>query len=134
MSQANVDLVRSIYEAFGAGDVPGIVSRMQPDMVWNQAENHPLAEGNPYVGPEAIVSGVFAWLGGEWDGFAAKPEEILDAGDTVVVLGRYGGTFKATGKSQDAQLVHVWRIEGGKAARFQQYTDTLAFARACGTA
>jgi ketosteroid isomerase-like protein len=33
MSAENVDLVRSIYAAFKAGDVPGVVARMAPDMV-----------------------------------------------------------------------------------------------------
>jgi len=132
MSAENVALVRAIYDAFASGDVPGVLSRMSPDIVWNEAENFPYADNNPYVGPEAILSGVFARLGTEWDGFAALPEEYLDAGDTVVVLGRYRGRHKAGGGSLDAQLVHVWRIEDGKAARFQQYTDTLAAARATG--
>jgi ketosteroid isomerase-like protein len=134
MSQQNVDLVRAIYDAFGTGDIPGILSRMAPDIEWNEAEGHPYADGNPYRGPDAILGGVFARLGGEWDGFAAVPEEFLDAGDTVIVLGRYRGTAKATGRTLDAQLAHVWRISDGKAARFQQYTDTLQAARATGAA
>jgi ketosteroid isomerase-like protein len=134
MSEENVALVRAIYDAFAAGDVAGVVGRMNPDIEWNEAENFPYADNNPYRGPEAILSGVFARLGTEWDGFAALPEEYLDAGDTVVVLGRYRGTHGATGRALDAQLVHVWRIEDGKVARFQQYTDTLAAARATGQA
>jgi ketosteroid isomerase-like protein len=134
MSQANVDLVRGIYDAFAAGDVPGVLSRMSPDIVWNEAENFPYADGNPYRGPEAVLNGVFARCNGEWDGFAVVPEEFLDAGDTVVVLGRYQGTYKATGKAMNPQLAHVWRIAGGKAAQFQQYTDTLQAARATGAA
>jgi ketosteroid isomerase-like protein len=133
MSQQNVELVRAIYAAFGAGDVAGVVARMASDIEWNEAENFPYADGNPYCGPEAILAGVFARLGSEWDGFAAMPDEYLDAGDTVVVLGRYGGTFKATGRALDAQMAHVWRIEDGKAARFQQYTDTLQAARVAGS-
>jgi ketosteroid isomerase-like protein len=129
MSEQNVELVRGIYAAFKAGDVPGVVARMAPDMVWNEAENFPYADGNPYCGPEAILGGVFARLGSEWDGFAAVPEEFLDAGDTIVVLGRYRGTYRASGRALDAQLVHVWRVADGKAARFQQYTDTLQAAR-----
>ena len=129
MSQENVALVQAIYAAFGAGDVPGVVSRMSPDIVWNEAENFPYADRNPYLGPEAILTGVFARLGTEWDGFAAIPDEYLDAGDAVVVLGRYHGTFKATGRALDAQLVHVWRVEDGKAVAFQQYTDTLQSAQ-----
>jgi len=133
MSQANVALIQAIYDAFAAGDIAGVVGRMSPDMVWNEAENFPYADGNPYRGPEAILGGVFGRLGAEWDGFAAVPEEFLDAGDTVVVLGRYRGTCKATGRSMDAQLAHVWRVADGKAARFQQYTDTLQAARVMGS-
>ena len=129
MSKENVELVQAIYAAFGAGDVPGVVGRMSPEIVWNEAENFPYADRNPYLGPEAILTGVFARLGTDWEGFAAVPDEYLDAGDTVVVLGRYHGTFKATGEMLDAQLVHVWRLEDGKAVAFQQYTDTLQAAR-----
>lgn len=132
MSQDNVDLIRGIYEAFAAGDIPGVVGRMSPDIVWNEAENFPYADNNPYRGPDAILGGVFARIAAEWDGFAAVPEELLDAGDTVVALGRYRGTCKATGRDVDAQMVHVWRVAGGKAAQFQQYADTLQFARVTG--
>jgi uncharacterized protein len=130
----NVDLIRAIYTAFAAGDIPGVLARMAPDMVWNEAENFPYADGNPYEGPDAILGGVFARLGGEWDGFAAVPEEVLDAGDAIVVLGRYRGICKATGRALDAQFAHVWRVRGGKAVRFQQYTDTLQAARVTGAA
>ena len=134
MSEQNVELIRGLYDAFGTGDIPGVVGRMAPDMEWNEAENFPYADGNPYRGPEAILGGVFARLGGEWDGFAAVPEEFLDAGDTVVVLGRYRGTCKATGGPLDAQMCHVWRVRDGKAAHFQQYTDTLQANKAMGRA
>lgn len=134
MSKENVDLVRSIYDAFAAGDIDRVVSLMSPDMVWNEAENFPYADNNPYRGPEAILTGVFARLGTDWDGFAAVPEEFIDAGDTVVVLGRYRGTFKGTHRWLDAQLAHVWRVADGKAAAFQQYTDTLQAARVMGSA
>ena len=134
MSQQNVELIRAIYAAFEAGDVAGVIARMSPGMVWNEAENFPYADGNPYRGPEAILSGVFGRLGGDWDGFAALPGEFLDAGDTIVVLGRYRGTYKASGKAIDAQFAHVWRVDDGKAVAFQQYTDTLQAARVTGAA
>jgi hypothetical protein len=134
MSKENLELVRAIYDAFAAGDIGGVLGRMAPDMVWNEADSFIYADGNPYRGHDAILSGVFARLGGEWDAFAAVPEEFLDAGDTIVVLGRYRGTHKATGNTLDAQLAHVWRIEGGKAVAFQQYTDTLQAARVAGAA
>lgn len=132
MQSTNVELVRGIYKAFGAGDVPGVLGAMSLEIVWNEAENFPYADGNPYIGPDAIVKGVFARCIGEWDGFAVHVEEVLDAGDTVVALVRYRGTFKATGLAQDTQAVHVWRIAGGRVVRFQQYADTLQVARVTG--
>ena len=132
MSVQNVALVRAIYDAFAAGDVPGVLGRMSPEIVWNEAENFPYADGNPYVGPAAVLNGVFARCIGEWDGFAVKVEEFLDAGETVVALGRYLGVCKATGRAQNTQMVHVWRIADGKVIRFQQYADTLQVARIMG--
>jgi ketosteroid isomerase-like protein len=134
MSEAHVRLVRGIYEAFGRGDVPAVLGAFSAKIVWNEAENFRYADKNPYVGPEAVLQGVFARCAGEWDGFAVDVSEVLDAGDAVVVLGRYKGTFKETGRPQHTQFAHVWRVEGGKVTRFQQYADTLQVARVCGTA
>ena len=132
MSQQNVALIRSLYEAFGRGDVPAVLAAMDPAIVWNEAENFPYADKNPYVGPNAIVEGVFARLGGEWDGFSVSLEELHDAGDIVVATGRYGGAHKKTGTRIHAQFAHVWGLRGGRVARFQQYTDTLQAAKAVG--
>jgi ketosteroid isomerase-like protein len=132
MSKENVALIKAMYDAFAVGDVPGVLGRMDPGIVWNEAENFPYADGNPYVGPDAIAGGVFARCISEWDGFAVEMTELLDAGDTVVALGHYRGTYKATGRAQATQAVHVWRIANGKVTRFQQYADTLQVARVMG--
>ena len=132
MSASNVAVIRGIYEAFAAGDVGGVLGAMSPDIVWMEADNFPYADGNPYVGPQAIAEGVFARCIGEWDGFGVEVNEIIDGGDTVIALGHYVGTYKASGKSQRTQLVHVWRMRGGKAAGFQQYANTLHIAQVTG--
>ena len=100
MSQANVDLIRGLYDAFAAGDIAGVLGRMSPDIVWNEAENFPYADNSPYRGPEGVLNGVFARIGAEWDGFAAIPEGMIDGGDTVIALGRYRGTYRATGRAR----------------------------------
>lgn len=133
MSKENVELIRGMYRAFSIGDVAGVLGRMSPGIVWNEAENFPYADGNPYTGPDAVASGVFARCATEWEGFAVSPQEFLDAGDTVVVFGRYTGTYKATGRAQNTQFVHVWRLSGGKVTRFQQHADTLQVARVIGS-
>ena len=126
---SNLAVIRSLYDNFATGDISAVLGAMSIDMVWNEANNFPYADGNPYVGPQAVLEGVFARCGGEWDGFAAVPDELIDGGETIVALGHYGGTYKATGKTQRTQFVHVWRMRDGKAIGFQQYADTLHVAQ-----
>lgn len=132
MSSENVTLVQGIYDAFGTGDMPAVLDAMSADIVWSEANNFPYADNSPYVGPEAILNGVFMRCATEWDGFGVEIDEIIDGGDTVVALGHYVGTYKATGKKQKTQLAHIWWIEGGKALKFQQYADTLHVAHVTG--
>lgn len=129
---SNLDPVRALYAAFAKGDMPAALATMAPDIVWNEAENYPYADRNPYVGPEAILMGVFARIGGDWEGFSATADELIDGGDTVVSLGHYAGKSKATGKAMRAQFAHVFRVKNGKISGFQQYADTLGTAIALG--
>jgi uncharacterized protein len=123
----NSQTVEAFYAAMGRGDVPVIIGSLDPQIVWNEGENFVYADQSPYVGVDAVLTGLFARLVGEWDGFSAVPQEIVDGGETVVALGRYGGVFKATGVKIDAQFVHVFKFKAGKIAHFQQYTDTAQF-------
>ncbi len=127
MAQSVGELVTAVYEAFAKGDVPTVLAQFSPDLVWNEAESFIYADRNPYLGPQAVLEGVFLRIVGEWDGFTATPEQIVVSGDTAVALGRYRGTCKAMGVSVDAQFAHVWTAAGGKLVRFQQYTDTAQF-------
>jgi len=130
MSAENVAIVRALYEAFGKGDIPGVLGKFDQKIEWREAENFIYADRNPYIGPNAILEGVFLRFVSEWTDFTVSPESIIDAGEQVVTLGTYSGTHKKTGKSVRAQMVHVWNMSDGKAVRFQQYTDTKQFADA----
>ena len=121
----NVQMVRDLYEAFGQGDVPTVLGAMDPDVQWREAEGNPYQmSGAAWVGPDAILQNLFVKLGADWDGFTVQPKDFHDAGDTVVVEGRYTGTHKATGKILDAQYCHVFKIRNGKLTSFQQFVDT----------
>ena len=110
--------------------MPSVLAVLDPQVQWREADNFPYADGNPYIGPQAIVEGVFARLAAEWDKWSLDIDEILDAGDAVVVTGHYRAAYKQTGKQIHAQFAHVWHLRAGKVVSFQQYTDTLQVARA----
>jgi len=125
---SNLNSVRGVYDAFAKGDIPAVLDFLSPDIEWTEAEGFPY--GGTYTGPNAVLEGVFMRLGAEWDGFSAVPDEFIDGGDAVVALGKYGGTYKATGKSLQVNFAHVWKVREGKAVRFVQYVDTLLVQRA----
>lgn len=124
---ANVDAARAIYAAFATGDIPSVLGALAPTVHWTEAEGGPY--GGVSVGPQAVLDNVFMRIGGDWDGFAAVPSEFVAEGHTVVALGEYSGTYKATGKSFRAPFAHVWKFELGKAVSFHQYTDTAVHLR-----
>ena len=122
MSNQNLTGVQGVYSAFAKGDVPGVLGFLDADIEWTEAAGFPY--GGTYIGPNAVLEGVFMRLGTEWDGYAAVPEEFIDAGSRIVALGKYSGTYKATGKSFEANFAHVWTLRDGKAVKFVQYADT----------
>ncbi len=124
-----VETIKAAYAAFGRNDPSVLFGAMDPAVTWNEAEGYPLADGNPYVGAQAIAEGVFGPLMAAIDGFTVAPSRFIDGGDDVVVQGRYGGTIKSNGAPIDAPFCHVYRFSDGKIVSFQQYTDSAQWAR-----
>ena len=122
------DAITNVYAAFARGDVPAVLAALAPDISWTEAEGFPY--GGTYVGHDAVLQNVFVKLGSEWDGYAAVPHELIANADTVVALGEYSGTYKATGKSFRAPFVHVWKFSGDRVISFRQHTDTVVVQRA----
>jgi ketosteroid isomerase-like protein len=127
-----VDIVRRSYEAFARDDMDGVLADMDPDIEWHQAQGLP--HGGYYRGIDDVRRNIFDPLDEEWwDEFDADPDQFLDAGDEVVVLGRYRGVAKATGKRLDVPFVHVWTLRDGRAVRFRQFLDTAGWVAALET-
>jgi ketosteroid isomerase-like protein len=124
-----LETVKAAYAAFGRNDPSVLFGAMDPAINWNQAEGNPLADRNPYVGPQAVGEGVFARLVAAIDNFTVVPSTFIEGGDHVVVLGRYGGTMKDGGARLDSAFCHVLGFHGDKVVTFQQYTDTAQWAR-----
>ena len=127
-TQSGIPLVKQVYGAFARGDVPAVLGAFDENVEWTSAEGAPYP--GTFRGPNAILTNIFARLGGEWEGFRAEPAEFLDAGEHIVALGRYSGNYKGTGRSMNAAFAHVWTVRNGKVVRFRQYADTRKMAEA----
>ena len=121
---SSTDVVKSVYENLGKGDVPAVLELLDPQIVWREAEGSPNDSGDGWVGHDAVVNNLFIKLSEDWTEFTIHPETLHDAGSVVTVEARYKGTHRATDKDMDCQVAHVWTVKGGKVTRFQQYVDT----------
>ena len=125
---SNTEFIRGLYEKFAQGDVPSVLAAFDDNIVWIEAEGTPY--GGTYRSGDEIVQNVFMKLATEWAGYTATPEKFHDAGDTIIVAGKYSGSYNATGKGMSTPFAHVWTIDDGKVVKFVQYTDTAVMNRA----
>ena len=128
----NLEIINSVYHAFSKGDMPTVLGAMHPKIEWREAESNSLADGNPYIGPDAILQGVFARLGERHEYFGLKDITLhcMDENKVLATL-RYDAKVKTTGITYNAQVAHLWTLDKeGKITAFQQYVDTRKLADA----
>ena len=125
-TEQNMQTINTLYTGFSTGDMPTVLGLMDPKIVWNEAESNSLADGNPYIGPQAILEGVFARLGANHEHFGLQDVKIHGMHDNMVLATlRYDAKVKETGKTYNAQVAHLWTFnDEGKISAFQQYADT----------
>jgi uncharacterized protein len=126
--RTNLDIVRDHYAASARADIKAMMAEVSPQVRWTEMEGFPCA--GTWVGPQAVIDNVFAVLGAQWDGYRFELESLVDGGESIVGIGCYRGTFRATGKYMQARVAHVWQLQGSQIVAFEQFTDTLLVRRA----
>jgi ketosteroid isomerase-like protein len=129
MSQENVAVVRSAYDAFRRGNVQMIFHLLHTEIEIYQSEGVPW--GGIYKGHQEIAS-FFKKLT-ETIESRVEPDHLIDddAGH-VVVVGHTRGRVRGTGREFDLPTVHVWTIREGKVVKFEAYIDTAEMRVALG--
>jgi uncharacterized protein len=91
----NTEIIKDAYASFAKGDIPAALSAFADDILWVEPDCYPI--GGTYVGPQAVVEGVFLRLAEIGDEFAVVPEQFVADGDIVVALGHLSWKHKSTG-------------------------------------
>ena len=116
-------IVAGIYEAFGRGDLAGVLSALAEEVEWEMAGPAPFAGRRQ--GKEG-VQGFFADLMGAVKIEMFEVDAVIGDGEQVVVLGRERCAAKGTGRSYEQHWAHAYTVHDGKVASVRLYEDTQA--------
>jgi uncharacterized protein len=125
----NVALVRSLYEAFAARDVPRLLAMLSPSVEWAEPAN----PFNPAAGTRRGHAGFLEWLriGNEAEEvLVLEPRDFLANAQAVAVIGYARCRVRTTGREYATDFVHLVTLETGRVKRFQEFFDTYAAAEA----
>ena len=118
----NKELIQKVYAGFASGDIAAVTADFADDIAWTEADGFPLA--GTYIGPQAVLEGVFMRLGEFSDNWGAVVDRLVADGDTVVANGKYTWNNKKSGEPCEVRMAHVWRLTDGKIISFLQHVDT----------
>jgi ketosteroid isomerase-like protein len=114
MSQENVEVVRASYEAFIRGDLEASLSAYAKDTEWDDTRVRP--DGGVQQGREAVSNRARTWRG-TFSEYSFELEDVLDAGEHVVVVSRDRGLGKTSGVEVEHRWGLVVTVDGGRITR-----------------
>jgi ketosteroid isomerase-like protein len=129
MSATNVQIVRSVMEAFNRRDVESLTSFFD-----DGAEIVPVRaalEGTVYRGADAGAQ-YCAAIEDSWENLRWEVEEIRAGGDWVIALGRIQGRGRDSGVVIDARGGWVVRLREGLITSFQTFSERAKALQAVG--
>lgn len=134
MSQSDVEVLRKIYEAMGAGRFWDCGPYFDDDIEWEWAPPLTGLTGRTYRGIDEVAAATKDWVKA-WDWFWREAEEYIEIGDhVVVVVVRQHGRLKGSDSEVEEKAADVWSIRDGKATSYKAYSDLdEAMAAAGGT-
>jgi uncharacterized protein len=117
----NAATVSRMYEAFGRGDIPYILSQVADNCKWIGTGEGLLPAGGTYTGKEAV--NFFKRLNESMEFTSFNP-----LGDNeVVAFGNMSGKSRTTGKPSSSDWIMHWKFnDEGKAIYFQDFYNTAA--------
>jgi len=128
-SDANIDLLRNLQEAFNRGDLRSALEAFDPEAEWQQAREDPDAE--TLHGTGAIRRLWESWREAYPD-IRIEGDEIIMAGERVFVWVRITGHGAASGIEMAMEEAYVYTFRDGRIVRLEDYFDRQEGLRAAG--
>lgn len=117
MSQAHVEVVRSIFRGWEATGVEGMLRFFHEDI-----EYLPMEEGGAIHGHDGLRRYFERWME-PWEEFHVGPTEFEHSGDSVFNGVEMKARGRESGVETGMEYWQVWRFRDGRATRWEEYLD-----------
>jgi ketosteroid isomerase-like protein len=121
MSQENVDVIIRALEAYRVGGFAAGLGFLHPDFEMVRAGVH-FTESGTYRGYDAASESMLDYIGA-FEDYRAEPEEVIDAGDHVVVAQTESGRPRTGSVELRERWYAVFTLRDGKILRLQWFGD-----------
>lgn len=128
MSQLDVEIVRSIYDAFESHDTDTLLHLLDEDIVAVVGDDLPWS--GTYHGREGFLELLRRIDAAIHVNF--ESDEFIDAGSDVAQVGTGVADVLVSGKHFTFREIHIWSLRNGLVAEFRNYSDTTEQRRALG--
>jgi ketosteroid isomerase-like protein len=129
MSQENVEIVRRAVEAYEHEGLNGSIRYYAPEIEWTTTDA--AIERATYRGHDGVRR-FFGNFDDEFDDLRFDVEELIDAGEQVVLSLRIGGRGKASGAPVEMPGFYVCSLRDGMIYRIRTYPERAAALEAAG--
>jgi uncharacterized protein len=130
MSQENVDIVRRVIDAWNRNQQETAIRYLEPDVILDATQRR--INPKTYTGAEGMRA-MLADRDEVWEEFRLEPDEFVDGGDWIVVIGRWVGKGKGSGIEVQQPVAHAFRLRDGRIVRAElSYADRRAALEAVG--
>ena len=119
MSEESVEIVRRVYDRWAEGDFQA-GDYFDPHIVFIMGFGFP--ESGIYFGTERVAEYMRGFLE-PWKRVTIRAEEIIPAGDSVVVAVHQQGVGRESDAATEFHYLTVWSFRGGKAIRFETFRE-----------
>lgn len=127
ITQTKTQVVEELYEAFGRGDVPFILSHLDQNVKWQVMGTAEIPYSGMYNGPLQV--GTFFMKLNEIVEFSAfEAKEFFENKNVVLVTGRFDGKSRKTGKNAESIWCMRWEFSNGKVVAFNDYYNSAKVA------
>ena len=134
MTKKNLDIVKTFFEAGPKADMAAARAVLDDNIEWIEPDVPGLWFSGTHRGADTalkeVVKPTFEYV----DDFSVKADEYIDAGEQIIILGRFLGKGRNTGKKIDIPVCFICMVKDEKIIRLRAYHNTALWLDVVGTA